>query len=503
MPSPSGALARLAVDPRSAVPLHRQIYQRMRAAVLEGALAAGMRLPSTRVLAAELGLSRTTVLAAYDQLAAEGYIEARVGAGSRVAAVLPEELSSVGRPAGRPRPRLDGGARLPSARGRAMAGTRFGPELRVAQPGWRAPFRIGVPALDAFPHRLWSRLVARHLRRASLAMVDYQDPQGLKPLREAIAAHLSLSRGLRCTAAQVLVTAGAQSAIDLATRLLLDPGELAIVEDPSHLGFHGALKGAGVGIVGVGVDREGLRLDPASTPAGARLACVTPSHQFPLAVTMSLPRRLALLEWARRRDAWILEDDYDSEFRFAGRPLEALAALDRDGRVLYLGSFSKIMFPGLRLGYLVVAEDLVETFVAARRFVDVHPPALAQAALADFFEAGHFGRHLRRMRMLYRERGLAMKAAVDRELGGALELETPAAGLHAVAWMPKDMDDAALSRAAAAEGIEARPLSLYATAPAAPALVLGFGSVAPRGAREGARALARAFEKIRREARKN
>jgi len=501
MPSGPGAPAPISVDPRSGVPMHRQIYHRLRAAVLEGALAAGARLPSTRVLAAELGLSRTTVLAAYDQLAAEGYIESRVGSGARVAAPLPEELSSVRRRARAAKRLSRAQARRTSMRGQAMAATRFGPELRVPQPGWRAPFRIGVPALDSFPHRLWGRLVARHLRRASLAMTDYQDPQGLKPLREAIAGHLNLSRGLDCTAAQIIVTAGAQSAIDLAARLLLDPGELALVEDPSHLGFHGALKGAGVGIVPVAVDREGLRLDPAAAPKAARLACVTPSHQFPLAVTMSLPRRLALLDWARRQDAWILEDDYDSEFRFAGRPLEALAALDRDGRVLYLGSFSKIMFPGLRLGYLVLPGDLVDSFVAARRFVDVHPPALAQAALADFFEAGHFGRHLRRMRMVYRERGLAMKAAIDRELGGALALETPAAGLHAIAWLPKGADDRALSRAAAEQGIEARPLSLYAVGAVPPALVLGFGSVEPRGARDGARRLAKAFAAVARRGR--
>ncbi len=492
----SVVLPEFGLDPGADRPLHIQIYNRLRGSVLEGALKAGAPLPSTRALAEELRVSRTTVLAAYDQLLAEGYIESRVGAGTFVAAELPEDTLNVAEKSwsrGLP-PHSNAGERALSARGERMSRLKFGPDFRLAEHTWRVPFRVAVPALDGVPFELWSRLIARHARRPSQAALDYQDGHGLHRLRAAIAAHISLSRGIRCTADQILITTGAQSAIDLAVRVLLDPGDKAIVEDPAHLGIRGALQGVGVRIIPVPVDSEGLvvKADGAFR-RGARLAFVTPSNQFPLGVTMSLSRRLALLDWATRTGAWILEDDYDSEFRYVGRPIEALQALDRAGRVLYIGSFSKVLFPSLRLGYLVVPADLADAFASARRFVDVHPPVLLQAALADFIVEGHLGRHLRRMRVAYRERADALKLSADRYLMGLLDVEPPQAGMHTVGWLPEQIDGTTAWAAAAKLGVEARPLSLYSIGRTRPGLVLGFGAVRPSEIERGVRKLASAL----------
>ena len=471
MPRASPLAFAARIDPRRRQPLHQQLYEQVRAAVLQGTMAAGTRVPSSRVLAANLGVSRTTVLSAYEQLVAEGYLEGQSGAGTRVARHLP------------PVPRLQArearGDRRLGVRGTALVQNRFGTELRFPGRGWRAPFRLAVPALDEVPLVLWTRLAARHARAMTGEDLDYQDSGGLPRLRRAIAAHLALSRGLSCDPRQVLITAGAQAALDLTVRLLLDPGDRAIVEDPGHLGIRGALLGAGAEIQPLPVDDEGIVFDPRAA-AGARLACLTPSNQFPLAVTLSLGRRLALLQWAEASGAWIVEDDYDSEFRFSGRPLEALAALDRAERVLYVGTFSKVLFPGLRLGYLVVPPDLVDAFAAAKRFVDVHPPLLLQSVLAEFIEAGHFARHLRRLRQLYAERAGCLVRALDRRLGGFLAVRPPEAGLHLTARLPVGSDDVALAASAAAGGIEVRPLSLYGLTVKPPGLVLGFGQLRPR-----------------------
>jgi GntR family transcriptional regulator / MocR family aminotransferase len=463
----------IALDAASPVPLHRQLYERLRAAILAGQLAPGTRLPSTRSLAAELGVSRTTALAAYEQLGDEGYLDGRVGAGTTVAALSePAPVPPPG-PAPSSRPAL-------SARGAALAGTPWRLRPAGARPGGRPQaFQLGVPALDAFPRQVWARTLTRRARHSLGGLLGYQDPAGYRPLREAIAAYLGMARGVRCTPERVLVVGGAQAGLNLAARLLLDPGDPVWVEDPGYYGARGALVGAGARQVPVPLDADGLDVDGGQRrEPGARLAYVTPSHQFPLGVTMSLPRRLALLAWAERAGAFVLEDDYDSEYRYVGRPLPALQGLDRAGRVIYVGSFSKVLFPALRIGYLVVPDDLVDAFTAAQRFGEIHVPALEQAALADFIADGHLGRHVRRMRALYAARGRALVRAVHREAGEALEVRSAHAGLHLVGWLPPGADDRAAAARAAAHGVEAQPLSAHALQPPVRGgLLLGYAAV--------------------------
>ncbi|WP_051579859.1 PLP-dependent aminotransferase family protein [Pseudonocardia acaciae] len=487
----------IGLDRRLSVPLHRQLYERLRVAILRGQLAAGARLPSTRSLAHELGISRTTVLVAYEQLRAEGYLEGRVGAGTTVALLPPESLLRAPGPSTGTTSRVRTGTRRsPSRRGALMAQA---PNVPSTPPrsGAQAAFRVGVPALDAFPHELWNRLIVRRARRSPRDLVDYQEVGGYLPLRRAIAAHLGVSRGVRCDADQVVVVSGGQSAVDLVARVLLDPGDAAWLEDPGYLGARGALLGAGAEVVGVPVDDQGLDVSAGvELCPTARLAFVTPSHQHPLAVTMSLARRLELLAWAGRANAWIVEDDYDSEYRHAGRPLASLQSLDDDGRVIYVGTFTKVLFPALRIGYVVVPEDLVDAFLAARRFSDACPGALQQATLADFIGEGHFERHLRRMRTLYAGRAAVLSREATRHLDGILELQPPTAGIHVVGWLPSGVDDHMASRSAAAAGVVTRPLSMYRSGRSGrPGLVLGYGYIDEDGITRGVRRLAEALRR--------
>jgi GntR family transcriptional regulator/MocR family aminotransferase len=483
--------ASLTLDPHAPTPVYRQIYAGLREAILHGRLGPGAALPSTRAYAAELGLSRTTVVTAFEQLLAEGYVQGRAGAGTYVAGALPDDLL---RPAG---DRAEGSApgrngRGLSKRGALLAATPVAAARDEGRPG---AFRPGIPALDAFPFELWARLVARRYRRPPRELLSYGDPAGYRPLREAIAAYLGESRAVRCRPEQVLVVTGTQQAIDLTARVLLDPGDTVWVEDPGYIAGRGSLRGAGAEVAPVPVDEQGLDIAAGIAAAPhARMVYVTPSHQYPLGVTMSLARRLALLEWAGRADAWVLEDDYDSEYRYAGRPLAALQGLDADGRVIYLGTFSKVLFPSLCLAYLVVPADLVDAFVAARMLVNRHSPSLEQAALTDFIVEGHFMRHIRRMRGLYAERQAALVDAAARELAGLIEVAPREAGLHLVGWLPAGADDRAASRAAAAHGVEAPPLTPFSVRPAPrPGLLLGYAAVNEAEIRVGAQRLALAL----------
>jgi GntR family transcriptional regulator/MocR family aminotransferase len=357
-------------------------------------------------------------------------------------------------------------------------------------------FRPGIPALDAFPRDLWARMAARLYRQSRFDLFSYGDPAGHPPLRRAIAEYLRAARGVNCSWEQVIVTSGSQQALDLAARVLLDPGDTAWVEDPGYFGARGAWTAAGLRCVPVPVDADGLSVAQGEVLAPqARMAYVSPSHQYPLGVTMSLKRRMALLNWARRRSAWIAEDDYDSEFRYAGRPLAALQGLDTNGRVIYIGTFSKVLFPALRLGYMVAPAGAVDAFAAARALADRHPPGPSQALVAEFLAGGHFARHVRRMRTLYAERQAALLAAARREWAGLLEVAPADAGMHLVAWLPKGSSDGDASRRAAEAGVSAPPLSAYYhdSAAARPGLLLGYPCVNGRRIQEGARRLAAAM----------
>jgi GntR family transcriptional regulator/MocR family aminotransferase len=469
-------LGTIVLDPEANAPLYRQLYDALRTAILEGRLVAGSRLPSSRTLAGDLGVGRNTVLSAYEQLAAEGYLEGQVGAGTRVAAALPDRLLEVGRNAREQAPESAAPSPALSRRGEAMA------SIRRAVPryerGIGRAFQHGLPAIDLFPAALWSRLLARRARDPRAGLFGYETGEGFKPLREAIAAYAGAARGVVCTPDQVIVTAGAQAALDLAARMVIDPGDPVWLEEPGYLGARGAFLGAGATLVPVQVDHEGLDVEAGiAAEPHPRLIYVTPSHQFPLGVTLSLQRRLALLDFARRAGAWIIEDDYDSEYRYTGRPIASLQGLDRAGRTLYMGTFAKTLFPALKVGYLIVPDGLIDPFRRAIRISGHVPPAAIQSALADFIGEGHFGTHVRRMLPIYAERRARLLQCLDGELAEFLEPAPSEGGIQIAAWL-RDGKDRAASDAAARADVHASPLSsYYLDKDIRPGLHLGYAAV--------------------------
>jgi GntR family transcriptional regulator/MocR family aminotransferase len=482
----------LTVDASSAEPLFRQIYQGIREGILSGRLRVGERVPSTRLLAGELGVARSTVVLAYEHLVAEGYVTAATSVGSFVADNLPD-VSPL--PAGvRSITPVPAGPRVVAARVREAERVSLGtPTVRR----WPVPFRVGEPALDAFPTAIWETLRRRRARRRPRAMLGYGSHGGFPPLREAIATYLGASRGVRVRAEQVLLVRGAQQAIDLVARTLLDPGCDVWVEDPGYLAVRAAFLTSGARLVPVPVDEEGLDVAVGRALAPhARMAYVAPSNQFPLGVTMSLPRRLALLDWAAHAGAWVVEDDYDSDFRYAGRPITALQGLDTSQRVIYVGTFSKTLFPALRLGYLAVPPDLVDAFDRVQQLADFVSPTVEQAVVADFLSEGHFARHVRRMRALYQERQAALHDTLRRELSGLARADVHESGMHLVAWLDSDADDAAVSRAALDAKVEVPPLSLYCLERRLPpALLMGYAAVPAAQSGRAARLLRGVLER--------
>jgi GntR family transcriptional regulator / MocR family aminotransferase len=488
----------IVLDQNALAPLYKQLYERLRGFILTGQLETGARLPSTRALASELGVSRNTTALAYEQLLLEGYIESRVGDGTRVARLQPDlAFRAPGNSEDRATTAHTGVSPVVLARRvQSLVDTPSPGEGEINQT--RTPsslFRIGHPDVTCFPYETWARLLARHARHSLRAVSLYQHTQGYAPLREAIAAHIGITRGVHCSPEQIILTAGAQGALDLATRVLLDPGDQAWVEDPGYQGARGTLLAAGARLIAVPVDQEGIDVEAGRQLCrDARLAIVTPSHQFPTGVTMSLSRRLALLEWGREAQAWIVEDDYDSEYRFSGRPLEALQGLDRARRVVYVGTFSKVLFPALRLGYLVVPAELLKGFIAVRSFIDVHPPILEHMALTDFIVEGHYVRHLRKMRLLYLERRNALVDALTRELGDILEVSVTEAGLHLVAWLPSGMSARVAVHRAEAAGLYIQPIAQSNLRPLKrDGLQFGFATASPQELRAGVKTLALAL----------
>jgi GntR family transcriptional regulator/MocR family aminotransferase len=459
----------------TSIPLHRQLYSSLRHAVLQGRLTAGSRLPSSRFMAREVGVSRLTIVSAIDQLVAEGYLESKRGAGTFVADVLPPAGADFRRRAGSSQAERPA---VLSRRAQSLAGLATLQRGHLCEPSHA--FCLGATAVDAFPRREWLRAVASACRSLSSEALGYGHPFGYLPLRSAIASYLGQARGVECTADQVLILSSTQQAIDLSIRVLANPGDPMWLEDPGYGGARGAAAAGGCEIVPVPLDEQGLSFTSGPVERPPRLVYVTPSHQFPLGLTMTLPRRLALVEWARSIGAMILEDDSSSEFRHTGQPLAALQGLDRDGRVLYIGTFNKILFPALRLAYVVVPAGLIEPFTLARGFADGHSPIIDQAAVARFMEEGHFARHISRMRIAYRERQNALVEALRRKLAGAVEPQPAETGLHLVGWLPPDADENAIAERAACFGVAVQPLVRFRiSAHLQPGLVLGFGAVPP------------------------
>jgi len=487
-----------ALDADAEHPLYRQLYDALRGAILDGRLMAGARLPSSRRLAADLGVGRNTVLSAYEQLAAEGYLEGQVGAGTRIAASLPDKMLEVDagwRGKG-------GGAANASAiplsrRGQALAAVKRGAP-RYERGHGRA-FQHGLPAIDQFPAILWSRLLARRARDPRSGLFGYETGEGYRPLREAIAAHAGAARGVVCTPEQVIVTTGAQAALDLAARMLIDPGDAVWMEEPGYLGARGAFLGAGATLVPVPVDTEGLDVAAGIAAEGSpRLVYVTPSHQFPLGVTLSLPRRLALLDFARTAGAWIVEDDYDSEYRYSGRPIASLQGLDRAARVLYMGTFSKTLFPSLKVGYLIVPDALIDAFRTAIRLTGHVPAPAIQAALADFIGDGHYGTHVRRMRAVYAARQASLVEAIGRDLDDYLEASHSEGGMQLVGFLKRRIDDRKAAATAHAAAIHVTPLAnYYLGKPSGSGLHMGFAAIPETQIARSARRLAQAFAEAR------
>jgi GntR family transcriptional regulator / MocR family aminotransferase len=475
-------------SPDTPTPAYRWLYAAVRAEILNARLRPGSRLPGSRDLGRQYGLSRGTVVAAFEQLKAEGYLEGTVGSGTYVSRVLPEELLEIA---------SRGGARRSPDVLPVRRRSRYAKRLQAFSVLENRPsraFRPNLPALASFPMSLWTQVSSRRLRRASSSLLLGCDPMGYRPLQTAVADYLRSSRAVNCSPEQVAIVSGVQEALDLVARLLLDPGDRVCLENPGYVGAAAAFEAVGAKLCPAPVDDEGMELR-ASSLRGARLVYVTPGHQFPLGVTMSLRRRLALLEWARNSSALIFEDDYDSEYRYSGRPAPSLQGLDRDGRVLFAGSFSKVLFPSLRLAYLVIPSDLVADFAAAKSVTSRHPPLLEQAVLCDFITEGHFGRHLRRMREVYAERRSVLLEGAREKLAGLLEISGVEAGLQTAGWLCAGIDAESATTAAAQRNVEVTPLSRYSRGPMArEGLQLGFAAVDTSEIRRGVTELARALE---------
>ncbi|MDD0841267.1 MocR-like pyridoxine biosynthesis transcription factor PdxR [Pseudomonas sp. Gutcm_11s] len=429
---------------QDSAPLYRQLYERVRGAIAAGSLGPGDRLPSARALAKELGVARGTIELAYSLLTSEGYLLARGQAGTVVNPHLQAQAAPM-KPAPSPAPAAED---APDS---------------LWRPGQLLPFQMGVPALDAFPRKIWARLGARYLRGMQADDLDYPPAHGLPALRSAIASYLQVSRGIDCGAHQVFVTSGWPASLAFVAHAVLGAGQRAWVEDPGYPPARQILRQFGLEPVPVEVDEQGLKVEQGiALAADARVAVVTPAHQSPLSMTLSLPRRQALLDWASSSGAWVVEDDYDGEYRYSSRPLPALASLDRHGRVFYAGTFSKVLFPGIRLAYLVVPQAQVARFEQiGRALFAAATPRMTQALVADFIAEGHFTRHIQRMRRLYGERRTETIAALERGLAGCLKVEQSPGGMNLVLRLPGDASDRPLADHLLAHGMAVQALSRW------------------------------------------
>jgi GntR family transcriptional regulator / MocR family aminotransferase len=467
---------------RGAGPLFRQVYLGLRQAILSGTFRADSRLPSTRDLADQLGISRTVVLLAYDQLLAEGFVAGRRGSGTYVAQGLASSrlvtvkkstklrLSKFGAAAEQAAPALDFQARR--------------------SPLHRYDFASGRSESDieTFPYEMWRRILLRRARKAPVVELEYGPAAGSFFLREAICAHLRRSRAVVCDPSEVIVVNGSQQALDLIVRVLLERGDRVAIENPSYQGTKAILLAAGARLIPVPVDREGLH--PAKLPENARICFVTPSHQFPTGAILPLARRLALLDWARRENSMIVEDDYDGEFRYEGHPLESLQGLDSEGRIIYVGTFSRTIFPALRVGYLIVPKSLAPAFIAAKWLNDQHSATLEQQTLAEFITSGAYERHLRRLRRRNSSRRDALLDAIGKHLRGRVEVTGDGSGAHIVLWPKKRIREDVMVAEAASRGVGISGISRYFLKQPSPAgIMLGYCRMKEDEIREGIRRL--------------
>jgi GntR family transcriptional regulator / MocR family aminotransferase len=470
-------------------PLFRQIYLQIRAAILSQSLAPGTKLPSTRALAAQLSVSRSAVVSAYEQLLAEGYASGRTGSGSYVSSDLP---AVEGRNPKRKRPAA-------IARSDAIEAPLRRDFVDVTVQSDERPFNLGRTLVDARTKELWRKVSARVFRSLGHDHFGYSDPRGSPELRKAICDYLRAARAVQCEPEQIVVTAGTQHAIDLVIRILLKPELQAWIEDPGYSLTRQALIAAGVKPRPIPVDAQGIDVGAGIRLAPkARAVFVTPSHQFPTGVVLSMTRRLELLNWARETKAWIVEDDYASEFRYGGRALASLQGLDERERVIYVGTLNKALFPGLRLGYAVVPPALLKAFITARYLTDRQPSSLAQAVVADFIEEGHFAAHIRRMRLQYKDQRDVLVAALRHRLGDEMTVDAPDQGMHLVAYLKRGLKDVAIERAARGHGVIVRAMSrLYVAAPPRSALVIGFSGYPRQMIPPAVARLAKAFGRER------
>jgi|ERR1035438_5905639 GntR family transcriptional regulator/MocR family aminotransferase len=471
----SGVLPVIAVERKISKPLHRQIYDSYRAAIANGSLRPGQRIPSTRVLASEIGVSRFPVLNAYAQLLAEGYLESRVGAGTVVTSSLPEQLTTSA-----PAREKD----APAGCGPRPVARRCS-DLRSEAFPWTmnyGAFRVGQVAFDQFPMQIWSKLVARHCRNTDRELAHYGRLMGSEPLRQAIANYLKTARSVRCEAEQVLIVNGSQQAIDISARLLLNPGSRVWIEEPGYRLARDVFALNGCEPIPIPVDTEGLDVTAGIKRCRkAQAAFVTPSHQFPLGVTMSASRRMQLVEWAQHAGAWIIEDDYDSEYRYESLPIASLQGLDSNSRVIYVGTFSKVLFPSLRLGYMVIPPDLVDQFWRMRRVMDLGQPTFYQEVIADFISEGHFARHIRRMRVLYGELRRELVDALGKSFKDTLQVVGDEAGMHLTVLLQDGHRDEGIAERAIRQNLSIWPLSSCYLDKARQGFVLGFGGTTVKG----------------------
>jgi len=462
----------------------RVLHRELRAAILDGRLKPGLRLPSTRILAESWGVSRNTVMGAYDLLLSEGYLFARHGAGTYVASVLP----------GRVEPATVVEASVPDRRLNPFwrSPPKFLTRPWASEASTDALFRLGVPDSRLFPFHIWRRLMARALRNLAKTPAAYVEAEGRPALREAIANHVSFARAVACNPGDIVVTAGTQQAVELLAKILVTHPTTVAIEDPGYAPVRATFESVGANVVCVPVDSEGLIVE--KLPSEARIICVAPSHQFPLGVAMSMRRRAALLEFARTRGAVVIEDDYDGEFRFGATPRDALQTLDRSGSVLYVGTFSKSLFPGIRLGFIVAPQWAHKALVTAKQCADWHSPVLEQDTLAAFINEGHMARHVRKMRKVYSERRDLLVRGLEAHFGAWLEPIPSSGGLHLTALARHSVDLYDISRQARQRNLDVRSLSAFcAEEPSRNGLVIGYGSTDAQGIESGLQQLRRLF----------